>query len=224
MFEAFCGKVSGKSGKSLRGKPGKQQNNTRAMMADNNRDLQSIVNNVVNHPQFRLLLSDAVETSRSASEASQRNQLTSTGTNPTSNSNSTPNGGNGRSTYSSPVEEFNSIFRFGVTRQQQGAGTVSSFTPRSTSRGRTQSLNSRRSRRYSPTATATSATRNTAFTREVVLLSDPTASATVRGNDKADLIKKGQVISDCDFNRSWTEEEVFGHIRQAFLEKLEGRR
>ena len=224
MFEAFCGNVSGKSGKSLRGKPGKQQNNTRAMMTDNNRDLQSIVNNVVNHPQFRLPVSDAVETSRSASEASQRNRLTSTGTNPTSNSNSTSNGGNGRSTYSSPVEEFNSIFRFGVTRQQQGAGTVSSFTPRSTSRSRTQSLNSRRSRRYSPTATATSATRNTAFTREVVLLSDPTASATVRGNDKADLIKKGQVISDCDFNRSWTEEEVFGHIRQAFLEKLEGRR
>ena len=56
------------------------------------------------------------------------------------------------------------------------------------------------------------------------MLSDPTASATVKGNDKADLIEKGQVISECDFNRSWTEDKVLGHIRQAFLEKLEGRR
>ena len=144
-----------------------------------------------------------------------------------SDSNSPPNGStDGRSTYSSPVEEFNSIFRFGVTRQQQGAGTVSSLPTRSTTRGRTQSRNSQQSRRYSSTAMATSATRNAAFTREVVLLSDPTASATVRGtgNDKADLIEKGQVISECDFNRSWTEEEVLGHICQAFLEKLEGRR
>ena len=146
---------------------GKQQNNTRATMANNgnSNNLQSIVNNVVNHPQFRLLVNDAVETSRSALEASQKNQLTSNGANPTSNSNSPLNGGtDGHSTYSSPVEEFNSIFRFGVTRQQQGAGTISSFTTRSTTRGCTQSLNSRRSRRYSPTAMATSATRNTAFT------------------------------------------------------------
>ena len=129
MFEAFCGNVSGKSGKSLRGKPGKQQNNTRAMMTDNNRDLQSIVNNVVNHPQFRLLLSDAVETSRSASEASQRNRLTSTGTNPNVQLELNVKWGQWPFHILKPVEEFNSIFRFGVTRQQQGAGTVSSFTP-----------------------------------------------------------------------------------------------
>ena len=198
-------------------------NNTPSSSNENN--LQSIVNNVVNHPQFRLLLNNAFETSRSATEESQRSQTTSSDTNlQCTSAASTPTPNAGRSTYSNPVEEFNSIFRFGVTRER-GAGTVSSFTPISTFRGRAQSRHSRRSRRYSPTATATttSSTSNAAsFTREVVLLSKPTDSTTVKGNAKADLMKKGQVISVFDFKRSWTEEEVLSHIRQAFQEKLEG--
>ena len=196
-------------------------NNTPSSSNENN--LQSIVNNVVNHPQFRLLLNNAVETSRSASEESQRSQTTSSDTNlQCTSAASTPTPNAGQSTYSNPVEEFNSIFRFRVT-QERGAGTVSSFTPISTFRGRAKSRHSRRSRRYSATATTTSSTSNAAsFTQEVVLLSKPTDSTTVKGNAKADLMKKGQVISVFHFKRSWTEEEVLSHIPQAFQEKLEG--
>jgi hypothetical protein len=55
---------------------------------------------------------------------------------------------------------------------------------------------------------------------EVVSLNKPTDSA--MRDAKADLKKNVRVVSVFDFNRSWTEEEVFSRIPQVFQEKLGG--
>ena len=65
---------------------------------------------------------------------------------------------------------------------------------------------------------------NNAFTREVVLLSSPTASNVVKGKKKAECLRKGQIISSFDFYRSWTEEDVYRQLSMAFQDKLHGKR
>ena len=62
------------------------------------------------------------------------------------------------------------------------------------------------------------------FTQEVVLLPDPSAKSVVKGNKQAELVKNGYVISSFDFDRSWSEEDVFMNIRKGFQGKLDGTR
>lgn len=179
-------------------------------------NIRTIVNNVVNHPQFRSLLSNAVGSSRQTpvSRTDVNNEIA---TNLSAN--------RGRSTYSSPVEEFRSIFRVGSTQAQQGGGTVASFSSigssiGSSARGRSRSRN-RRNQRSSP-STSTNSCMN--FAREVVLVNSPTDCTTVRGKAKADLMKNGYVISSFDFKKSWSDEEIKKQIGLAFEEKLQGSR
>ena len=174
--------------------------------------VENVVENVVNHPEFRSLVS-GVQTQPSSS-------ITSTTTSTTSTSSST--------TFS-PIQEFNSIFRRGAStgQQQQGAGTVSSFSPGiGTYTARSRARSSSRGRRQNATSTCTTTARSKAstFTREVVLLSSPEDRTVLRGKAKAELMRRGQVISSFDFNRSWTEDDVYRHLRQAFGEKLQGAR
>ena len=46
----------------------------------------------------------------------------------------------------------------------------------------------------------------------------------VKGNKKAELVKNGYVNSSFDFDRSWSEEDVFMNIRKGFQGKLDGTR
>lgn len=178
-------------------------------------NIRAIVDNVVNHPQFRSLLNDAVG---STNRTTARTNTTSTATTSLQN--------HGRSTYSSPVEEFHSIFRFGSSQRQRGGGTVASFNPIASSRGSSVVATPRRSRNrrgaQSPSTASSINPSTNCFAREVVLLNTPTDCSTVRGKAKADLIKNGQVISSFDFNKSWSSDEVMRRIGLAFEEKLKG--
>jgi hypothetical protein len=189
---------------------------------DDTNSMRTIVNNVVNHPQFRSLLNDAVGSSRQTPEHINRSR---TNTNNATTTNSSANLGLGRSTYSSPVEEFRSIFRFGSTQGQQGGGTVASFSSIGSSIGSSTRARSRsRNRRSQRSSASTSINPCTNFAREVVLVNSPTDCTTVRGKAKADLIKNGQVISSFDFKKGWSDDEIEKQIGLAFEEKLQGSR
>ena len=186
--------------------------------SDDTNNLRAIVNNVVHHPQFRSLLNDAVGSSRQTSECMNHNGRNSA---TTTNFSANP----GRPSYSSPAEEFRSIFRFGSTQRQQGGGTVASFSSVSPSTGSSVRGRSRsRNRRNQRSSASTSTNPCTNFAREVVLVNNPTDCTTIRGKAKADLIKKGQVISSFDFQKSWSDEEIKKQIGLAFEEKLQGSR
>ena len=131
-----------------------------------------------------------------------------------------------------PIAEFNAFFRRGAStgQQQQGGGTVASFLPgiaHYTARLRSRNCRTSRGRRSSSASSASAASKpkaNNAFTREVVLLSRPSASTVVKGKKKAELLREGQVISSFDFFRSWTEEDVYRQLSVAFQDKLRGKR
>jgi hypothetical protein len=166
---------------------------------DDTNNMRTIGNNVVTHPQFRSLLNDAVGSSRQTPEHINRSR---TNTNNATTTNSSANLGLGRSRYSSPVEEFRSIFRFGSTQGQQGGGTVASFSSIGSSIGSSTCARSRsRNRRSQRSSASTSINPCTNFAREVVLVNSPTDCTTVGGKAKADLMKNGQVISSFDFKK-----------------------
>ena len=150
---------------------------------DSTNNIRAIVNNVVNHPQFRSLLTDAVGSSRQTSESvlnqSSNNRTHSSRTN--NNATATTSSANvGRSSYSSPVEEFRSIFRFGNTQGQQGGGTVASFNPIGSPIGSSVGGRSRsRNRRNQRSSASNSTNPCTNFAREVVLLNSPADCTTV---------------------------------------------
>ena len=215
---------------------------------DTHRDVKSVVQNVVNSPRFRSLIADVIESSNhtanltqttlsniSHSTACTGSQPVSTNVAGTSVTTASTFSNSSRTTYANPVAEFNAIFRRGAStgQQQQGGGTVASFLPgiapytaRSRSRNTSRTSRGRRSS-SAPPASASAASKpkaNNVFTREVVLLSSPTASNVVKGKKKAELLREGQVISSFDFYRSWTEEDVYRHLGMAFQDKLHGKR
>ncbi|CAB4022876.1 Hypothetical predicted protein [Paramuricea clavata] len=109
-------------------------------MSDTHGDVESVVQNVVNSPQFRSLVADVIESSNhttnlTPTEASSisQNQSQPNPTNVAGNSAMTASASNNRSrtTYTNPMVEFNAIFRRGAStgQQQQGSGTVTSFLP-----------------------------------------------------------------------------------------------
>ena len=73
------------------------------------------------------------------------------------------------------------------------------------------------------TSTSTAATpcagskvQQTSFFREVVLLNDPQDVSVVRGAQKANLHRSGNVLSAFMFNKSWTALEVCENLERAF--------
>ena len=122
-----------------------------------------------------------------------------------------------RSTNQSPVEEFRALFR--ATRQP--ARDTPRFQARSTY-NRPNRPNSSVRCRPSPSSTSTSTTltknkqTKTVFCREVILLNRADADVVVRGHNKAELYKKGNVISAFEFNKSWSADEVRKSIEEAF--------
>lgn len=200
----------------------------------NARDVQSIVENVVNNPQFRSLITDVVETSSQSRPVCAGSQMTAergstaAGVIDVDNVATTSSHGS-RTSHSSPVAEFNAIFRRGASTGQQGAGTVASFFPgianyTARSRSRSTASSSRGRSTSTKVKPAASKTQNSIFSREVVLLNNPNASSVVRGKLKAELMRRGQVISSFDFNRSWSEEDVNRHLCLAFKDKLQSAR
>ena len=75
-------------------------------------NIRTIVENVVNHPQFRSLLTDAVGSSRQTLEFvnEENNGAQWSRKNVNNATSNTASANPGRSTYASPVEEFHSIF------------------------------------------------------------------------------------------------------------------
>jgi hypothetical protein len=210
-------------------------------MSDTRGDVESVFQNVVNSPQFRSLVADVIESSNHTTKLTQtetssisQNQSQPKSTNVAGNSATTASASNNRSrtTYANPIAEFNAIFRRGAStgQQQQGGGTVASFLPgiaHYTARLRSRNCRTSRGRRSSSALSASAASKpkaNNAFTREVVLLSRPSASTVVKGKKKAELLREGQVISSFDFFRSWTEEDVYRQLSVAFQDKLRGKR
>jgi hypothetical protein len=110
-------------------------------MADTHRDVESVVQNVVNSPQFRSLIADVIESSNHTTNLTQttssnisQSQTISANAQVASTSTTTPTASTSnlsRTTYANPVAEFNAIFRRGAStsQQQQGGGTVASFLP-----------------------------------------------------------------------------------------------
>ena len=137
-----------------------------------------------------------------------------------------------RTTNANPIAEFNIIFQRGAStgQQQQGGGTVASFLPgiaHYTARLRSRNCRMSQGRRSSSASSASATSKpkaSNAFTREVVLLSSPSASTVVKRKKKAELLREGQVISLFDFSRSWTEEDVYWQLSVAFQNKLHGKR
>ena len=172
------------------------------MATDQNqeRDLRVVVENLVSHPGFRRIVSDAVQGSNISNSSSHGSSTTDTSSS-----------SNARS-YSSPQQELRAIFRAGGGGQGRGrgGGTVASFVPVLGSQNRFSSRSARSqgggNRRARPKK----------FTREVVLLSKAESRFVVRGSNKADLVRRGQVIQCFEFYKEWTEEEVFQHLRDAF--------
>ena len=87
-------------------------------------NIRTIVENVVNHPQFCSLLTDAVGSSRQTPEfeKEENNGAQWSRTNVNNATSNTASANPGRSTYASPVEEFRAIFRFGSSSRHQGGG------------------------------------------------------------------------------------------------------
>jgi hypothetical protein len=208
-------------------------------MGDAAKSLDAIVENVVNSPQFRSLITDVIENGQNANQQTtspatgqSANQLTTSpattatrqcnrAIQQTSPADSTLSSSRRCQTFSSPVAEFNAIFRRGASSDQSqgGSGTVSSFFPNLTRRSRARQSNASGRRRQSASTSGRSKSNNV-FTREVVLLPDPNSKSVVKGNKKAELMKNGYVISSFDFDRSWSEEDVFMNLRKGFQEKL----
>lgn len=208
-------------------------NSSASVHSTNN--IRTIVENVVNHPQFRSLLTDAVGSSRQTPEFvnEENNGAQWSRTNVNNATSNTTSANPGRSTYASPVEEFRSIFRFGSSSRQQGGGPVASFCPigptiglsTSSTAGRRNRRNFGRNQRSSASRSSSISTnQGTDFAREVVLLNRPTDCTTVRGKAKADLMKNGHVISSFDFQKNWSDQEIIRRIGTAFEDKLEGSR
>lgn len=172
----------------------------------NQNDLRAVVENLVSHPSFRRIVSDAVQ--QSTQPQIQRSQQNF---NASPNSTSSPN--TGRATFSSPQQEMQSLFRTGG--RGRGGGTVASFVP---------VLGSNRFSSRSSRSRGSSKAKMKKFSREVVLLSKPDVKFVVRGSNKAELMRKGQVIQCFDFFKEWTEEEVFENLRSAFAEILQDTR
>ena len=80
----------------------------------NNTDLRTVVENLVSHPAFRRIVSDAVQQSIS-------------GQNVNASTNVLPSPDSSRATFSSPQHELQSLFRTGG--RGRGGGTVGSFVP-----------------------------------------------------------------------------------------------
>ena len=80
----------------------------------NNTDLRTVVENLVSHPAFRRIVSDAVQQSTS-------------GQNVNASTNVLPSPDSSRATFSSPQHELQSLFRTGG--RGRGGGTVASFVP-----------------------------------------------------------------------------------------------
>ena len=194
------------------------------------KDVDSIVQNVVNSPQFRSLITQVIQTSSqtnaSNAPATQRVETPThliTNSNPSS-STSSPSTSQSQTQHSSPIAEFNAIFRRGAAtgrQEQHGSGTSASFLPGFTSlTARSRSRNTSGRRRQASSSTSKSSSKTTTFTREVVLFSSPYATSVVKGKKKAELMRNGQVISSFDFNRAWTADEVYQNLRLRFQAKL----
>ena len=211
-------------------------------MGDAPKSLDAIVENVVNSPRFRSLITDVIEngqntnqqTTRSATTQNANQQTTGLSTGQCSpgvqqasvaSTQSRQSSSRWSHTFSSPVAEFNAIFRRGASSDQlqRGSGPVSSFLPNLTQRSRARQPSTSGRRRQSAYTPGHGKT-NKVFTREVVLLPDPSAKSVVKGNKKAELVKNGYVISSFDFDRSWSEEDVFMNIRKGFQGKPDGTR
>ena len=214
-------------------------------MVDSRRDVDSIVQNVVNSPQFRSLITDVIESSNQQSNPpapTMAQTITTNALSASSSSSPATNNTQNRSvsiasrsqtTFASPVAEFNAIFRHGASasQQQQGGGisggTVASFLPgiaSYTARSRSRNSNGSLGRRSSSCSSRSKPPASNTFTREVILLSSPNASSVVKGKRKADLMRKGQVINSFDFCRSWSEDDVYRHLRAGFQDKLRAMR
>ena len=168
----------------------------------NNSDLRTVVENLVSHPSFRRIVSDAVQQSTKGSEQNEA---------ATTNDKSSPN--TSRATFSSPQQELRSLFRTGG--RGRGGGTVASFVP---------VLGSSRCGARSSRSRVSSKPKRKTFSREVVLLSRANVKFVVRGSKKADLMRKGQVVQCFEFCKEWTEKEVFENLSEAFAEVLQGTR
>ena len=56
------------------------------------------------------------------------------------------------------------------------------------------------------------------YSRDVVLLSRLNMKSVVRGSNKADLMRKGQVILCFEFCKDWTDKEMYENLREAFAQ------
>ena len=166
----------------------------------NNTDLRTVVENLVSHPAFRRIVSDAVQQSTS-------------GQNVDASTNVLPSPDSSRATFSSPQHELQSLFRTGG--RGRGGGTVASFVP---------ILGSSRFSARSSRSRVSSKPKRKKYSREVVLLSRSNIKSVVRGSNKAELMRKGQVIQCFEFYKEWTDKEVYENLREAFAHVLQNTR
>ena len=166
----------------------------------NNTDLRTVVENLVSHPTFRRIVSDAVQQSTS-------------GQNVNASTNVLPSPDSSRGTFSSPQHELQSFFRTGG--RGRGGGTVASFVP---------ILGSSRFSARSSRSRVSSKPKRKKYSREVVLLSRSNIKSVVRGSNKAELMRKGQVIQCFEFCKEWTDKEVYENLREAFAHVLQNTR
>ena len=136
----------------------------------NNTDLRTVAKNLVSHPAFRRIVSDAV-------------QQLSSGQSVDATTNVLPSPDANRATFSSPQHELQSLFRTGG--RVRGGSDVASFVP---------ILGSSRFSSRSARSRVSSKPRQKKYSREVVLLSRSNIKSVVRGSNKAELMRKGQVI------------------------------
>ena len=94
------------------------------MAADQNqeRDLRAVIENLVSHPSFRRIVSDAVQGNNLNNNGNAINVSSSPG----STTNTSSSSSSASTTYSSPQQELQAIFRAGAGGQGcgRGGGTV----------------------------------------------------------------------------------------------------
>ena len=157
----------------------------------NNTGLRTVAENLVSHPAFRIIVSDAVQQSSSGQNVNATtNVLPST-------TKVLPSPDASRATFSSPQHELQSLL--GTGGRGRGGGTVASFVP---------ILGSSRFSARSARSRVSSKPKRKKYSREVVLLSRSNSKSVVRGSNKAELMRKVQVIQCFEFCKEWTDKEV----------------
>ncbi len=151
--------------------------------------------------------------------------------------------------FSSPAEEFQSVFNRGGSSLQRAvyhrgrsysAGrSTAPYTARGTSAASSSTSNQRpsdssgriigsirparadRARSASVPSRTLGRASDTFKTKEVVLLPSNTETDVIRGQRKADLMQRGFIRSELELKKSWTDEEVIGFLDNCFEDQLQ---